>query len=347
MPDPTKKTVSASQMAALFDLSPYTTRWLLWHQMKGTDTKDETEEDERMLWGKLFEPTIFYQTLVRLDLEGSYNNKQLYKRSPNHRIGCTLDGEVSHPTLGTAVVQVKCTDWLIFKTDWKDGKVPPHIDVQVQTEMLVSEANKGYIACLVGGNDLHIIERDPDPELQDEIVARTNDFWASIDAGEEPDPLGTEAEIPEILKREFQPEREVNVSDSEEAYDALQGLKYYDPIRKEAKAGYEKAKRQIIALTMGEAGKVIGHGYGARIKRSSSPATVLDLPTDIKASLENLEERLDHPGDKEIVRAAIDWEHVTRRAGHRTSIDVWEVPTDDPPPWTTGFDFADDPALKA
>lgn len=50
MPDPNRQTVSASQAAALFGVSPYTTRMALYHWLKdGTPIDDD--EDERMTIG--------------------------------------------------------------------------------------------------------------------------------------------------------------------------------------------------------------------------------------------------------------------------------------------------------
>ncbi len=84
---------------------------------------------------------------------------------------------------------------MIFHKTWvseddEDGnseiEAPPHIEIQVQVQMLVSGLKKVYLCVLVGGNDLKIVEREANPEMQEIILARCAEFWKSIDENCQP-----------------------------------------------------------------------------------------------------------------------------------------------------------------
>jgi len=350
MPDPTLKTLSATQSAALFDVSPYTTRWLLWRVFSGLDTLEDLdeEENERMLWGNLHEPTVFYETLRRLNLEGRYNEDQDYVRHPSLPIGCTPDGEVWHPSKGKAVVQVKCTDWLIWKNDWTDELPPPQIVHQVQHEMLVMDAAWAVIPCLINGNELRLYEMYPDAEFQAEIVARTEQFFKDVKEGNEPDPLGVEMEVPALLKREYKPKEVVDLTGSEEAYNAIQALRHWEPLASSAKKGVDQAKAKLLALS-GGAGIIKAHGYGCEIKLNPTKESAIELPPELRSKLEEVETYLTRRGDShdmvldssdviEAVTETLEWRAVTRKAGFMKKYSTWEEEAEGTPSWIEPFD---------
>jgi predicted phage-related endonuclease len=342
MPDKELKTLSATQSAALFDVSPYTTRWLLWKVFSGLAELDEldAEENERMFWGTALEPVIFAETLRRLNLEGRYNANQDYLRHPTLPLGCTPDGEVWHPSKGKAVVQVKCTDWLVWKNDWTDDTPPPHIVSQVQHEMLAMEAEWAVIPCLINGNELRLYELYPDLEFQAEIISRAKQFFKDVEDGNEPDPLGVPIEQHELLKREYKPKAVADVTDSEEAFDAVQALRYHTPLVAAGEKAIKLAKAKLLALS-GGCEIVKAHSYGVAIKQSPTKESVVELPGDIKDRLQSVYTDYEAQFDDEeldAIGAAINWRKVTRKGGVMTKYDTWEETTDAAPAWVKGFD---------
>ena len=342
MPDPTLKTISATQSAALFDVSPYVTRWLLWRVFSGIDKPDalEVDENNRMRWGKLLEPIIFQETLRELDLEGEYNDRQLYHRHENLPIGCTPDGQVWHPSKGKAVVQVKCVDWMIWKDTWTEDTPPPQIVHQVQHEMLVMGAEWAVIPCLINGNELRLYEMYPDREFQAEIIFRATAFFKDVEEGNEPDPLGVSMEVPALLKREYKPKEVVDLTDSEEAYDAIQALRYYEPRVKEGNKGLKDAKAKLLALS-GGAGIIKAHGYGCEIKLHPTKESSVELPASLKLMLAAAGETLLEAGEGTLSENAIEaanWRKVTRKAGFTKAYKTWEEPTEEAPAWLEPFD---------
>lgn len=346
MPDPLMETLSATQSAALFDVSPYTTRWLLWRVFSGLDEMEslDAEENERMLWGNLHEPTVFKEAMRRLDLEGEYNEAQEYVRHPEHPIGCTPDGKVFHPSKGKAVVQVKCVDWMIWKDTWTEDLPPPQICHQVQHEMQVMDAQWAVIPTLINGNELRLYEMYPDAELQSEILKRANEFFIDVKEGNEPDPLGVPMEQPTLLKREYKPAETTDLTASEEAYDAIQALRHWTPLVSGGNKAIKNAKAKLIALS-GGAGRIKAHGYGCEIKQSETKETAIELPKELRSELRDLSayiEAEDIPGfdgtEADRVIEAANFRKVTRKAGVTTRFDTWEAPTEETPGWLQPFE---------
>jgi predicted phage-related endonuclease len=335
MPDPLLKTISATQSAALFDVSPYITRWLLWRVFSGIDEIEmlDADDNERMFWGTALEPIIFVETLRRLNLEGEYNTEQDYFRNEELRLGCTPDGRVWHPSKGVAIVQVKCVDWFIWKDQWVDDVPPPHIVHQVQHEMLAIGATWAVIPCLIGGNELRLYELEADEEYQAEILKRVGEFFASVESKEEPDPLGDPMEVPALLKREYKPKEVADLRENEEAFDAIQALNYWTPRMSAGKKAVDKAKAKLLALS-GGAGIIKAHGYGCEIKQSPTKEGVQELPPELREKLEVVAQ--EH-GSVAAAEAAT-WRKVTRKAGITRTYKTWEEATDGAPAWVTGFD---------
>jgi hypothetical protein len=200
MPDLTKKTISASQMAALFELSPYATRYQLYHWVV-SDIEIEQESNARLEWGLRHQQTIldWVSDELRIDVAG---NDEYYQNTVE-RIGCTGDGYAVDPQRGLGVVEAKCSDWMQWKDTWTSEKAPAHIELQVQTQMMVPHPELGApvwgaIACLVGGNDMRLYMREPDPAVQDRIREKVSEFWSDVADRNEP-PLGGLAVEQKIL----------------------------------------------------------------------------------------------------------------------------------------------------
>lgn len=203
MPDPTKQTVSASEAPALFNASPYVTRWMLWQRFaNGMDI--DTPGDARMTWGTKLEPLILDQAGEDMRLEVRPNREpngaQHYFR--NGWFGCHRDGEIICPDRGPGAIEAKCIfDYRTWMADWAGGKAPPrHVEIQLQTQMYVGAGNGapfgwGVIAAWVAGEQ-HYFERAPIPELWDRMHAEATAFMAEVKEGREPEPFGSPAELP-------------------------------------------------------------------------------------------------------------------------------------------------------
>ena len=98
MPDPTKKTISATESPALFNrVSPYVTLWMLWQKFaRGMDL--DSPADARMTWGKKLQPLIIDQAAEDLKFEVIPNADDSYHR--RGLLGCTRDATIICPDRG-------------------------------------------------------------------------------------------------------------------------------------------------------------------------------------------------------------------------------------------------------
>lgn len=189
--------VTASQVAALFGDHPFITRYQLWHEKAGT-LQAPTAETDAMRRGRLFEPVAVEMLREdRPDWDIEYSTAEMaYYRDPDLRLGATPDLIVTHPERGRGVVQIKTVSAADYATKWRDddgAEEPPFwIALQAEVERHVTGGSWAAVAPLVIGSrfdvTLPILEVPQVDGLIDRLGRAALAFWASIDAGQEPEP---------------------------------------------------------------------------------------------------------------------------------------------------------------
>jgi predicted phage-related endonuclease len=193
--------LTSSEVSALFGLNKYVSVFELWHAKK-SGVPIPFEEQEYTKWGNRLEKAI---------ADGVAEEKDLivlpfkeYVRIPSLRIGSSFDFQIVE-SVGTnaedtyiepvSLLEIKNVNQFIFKEEWVvDAETkeviesPPHIEIQIQHQMLVSGIYKAVIAALINGNKLILLERSADAEIQAAILEKAAAFWASVDANKEPAP---------------------------------------------------------------------------------------------------------------------------------------------------------------
>ncbi len=258
MPDVTRKTVSASQAAALFNRSPYLTRWMLYHWAKGQDI--DGPGDERMAIGTRLERVILEMAADELGIEVTPHKAQTYQAHDTEPVGCTIDATCWDPALGDGVVEAKSVDYLIWKDQWSEEMAPPHIEIQLQVQLMVREAAWGVIAALVGGNQLKIYRRWPNEHLQKEIVREARAFFEEVANNRCPPIQGMPREFA-VLDAMYPETDSVEVAAGDEMT-AAAVEEYRERKKQAAEAGVaaDRAKAQILE-TAGKAGVIEAPGY--------------------------------------------------------------------------------------
>ena len=182
--------VGASEVAALFDASPWLTHFELWHRKCGSIATPEfnavvdgTPENERVYFGVKLEPVIVEAACERwgyvpLDTPHQLDNGSGLGGHPDKLVTC--------PERGRGILEVKTADWLVAK---KWGDEPPlHYLLQSQSYQGLAKVTWGDVIVLVGGNQLVRFQYDFRPKIYSEIEARVAAFWRSIEAGKAPKP---------------------------------------------------------------------------------------------------------------------------------------------------------------
>lgn len=179
------KHVTSTEAAALFGLSPYGTRFELWHRKKG-NVASAFEENERTVWGKRLQDAIAYGVGQERGWKVAPMNEYAY--IPALRMGSSFDFQAYCETRGIGILEIKNVDYSVYKREWLDDEAPDHIEVQLQHQLEITGYAWGCIAALVGGNTLKIVERERDPDMGAAIRQEIESFWKSIDLGHEPSP---------------------------------------------------------------------------------------------------------------------------------------------------------------
>jgi hypothetical protein len=152
------------------------------------------------------EPLILEQAAEDLRLEVTSNRQpdgsQVYVR--RGLLGCTRDADIYDPQRGPGACEAKaCFDYRTLMQEWDGGKTPPrHIEIQLQCQLYVGNGVTPYtwgtIALWCGG-DMTYFHRKPMPDLWEMFENEARQFFADVEAGNEPEPFGSPIEVP-LLK---------------------------------------------------------------------------------------------------------------------------------------------------
>lgn len=182
--------LTSTSVAALFGLSPYITEFELFHRFR--DKTSGFEANERTRWGDRLEAAI--AAGVAEDNAWAVRPMKEYIRIPEARIGSSFDfaieGTAGFPASG--ILEIKNVDGLQFRDKWivdgSDIEAPPHIELQVQHQMLVSGRTFAYIAALIGGNHIALLKREPNEKVIRAIKLKVAEFFNRIDTNHPPSP---------------------------------------------------------------------------------------------------------------------------------------------------------------
>ena len=180
-----KPDITSTDTAALFGLSPYKTRFELYHKHASGIILDFKESD-RMRKGTKLEAGI---AELAAEQEGwtDLDPFKDYMRLPELRIGSSFDFIAMHKGK-RILVEIKLVDPFRYRDMWIDGQAPDHIEIQAAHEMMVADVDQIAIVAWTGGYDANVIYRDRDPEMEAGMIATIAQFWADVVARNEPAP---------------------------------------------------------------------------------------------------------------------------------------------------------------
>jgi putative phage-type endonuclease len=239
------KDLTSTEVPALFGLSPYITKFELFHN-KFNGVITEIQETERMGWGNRLERVIG-ETIIEEQLWTGEPMKD-YARDTDLRIGTSFDFFITTED-GPGILEIKNVDQFAFHRSWiSDGdntEAPPHIEIQLQHQMLVSGRKFGVIGALVGGNRLVLIKRQADEGIQNAIIEESKKFWQSITENQAPVPdFQRDAKFISSLYKHAEPGKIIDANEQIETL-ALAYKKTSDMIK-----GLEEEKEKQKAMLL-------------------------------------------------------------------------------------------------
>ncbi len=340
MPDPEFKTISSSQVPDLLQLSPWGSRYTLFHQFRQRAYEERTQT-VRMKIGKLFESLTLELTAEKLTLEVHPNRgpdgEPVYLRHASLPLGCTEDAAVFCPTRGHGTVEAKAVDAYEWKRNWTKAKAPQMYEAQLQAQMLVKGDTWGVIACLVynEGTDgvLRLYERRPHHDSQSRIAAAAVEFFADLESGNEPSPFGIPIEIDVVseLYPEADPKKIIEDPDN---FDIAEKARLY-AWTVEQKTGFERAEKsmrpQILGYMKDAAMAAVAGGVRIKVNKPQIAGQVVMLPAELRKKMKRcIDEYLwQHPDINyslfdEVLHEAIDWCHIAKRPSIQNRISIVE-----------------------
>lgn len=206
--------VGASEVAALFDLSPWTTRFELWHLKKG-NISDNFSGNVRTRYGQKLEAAIA-ECVEEETGWGIAETVGYYTHDSIKGMGCTPDRIIISQNGMPGCLEIKNVDRLQFSKDWTDDEPPLHIILQLQHQLACTKMTWGVVAALVGGNDLKLYTFDRHEKTIAKLEAAVTEFWISIEKNQEPAPFS--ANDFDTVKRLFNEvkEEEIDLSGDNE-----------------------------------------------------------------------------------------------------------------------------------
>ncbi len=258
--DERKNWIGGSEIAALFGLSPYMSKFDLWHRKKGTLPEPDLD-NERVRAGNHLEPAIadWFKTETGIAVRRVHR----YMEHPTvSQFGTSLDYET---VTGHLPVEIKNVDGLIFRDKWEaDGDIitdaPMHIILQLQAQMACAGKDRGYLVACVGGNKLYYMEVAANPGAIKRFESEVEQFWASIRENRAPEPDFTlDASSIAVLYRDAS-DAEIDMTGNNLLTSLVHDYKQAADEEKAAKA-LKAAKKAEILTIIGDAKKVKLDGF--------------------------------------------------------------------------------------
>ena len=176
-----RKGIGGSDVAAIFGVSPFTTKRDLYYDKLNIAPRGDAEENwVAMEVGHLLEPLVAKIFKQKLGCKTG-TLKKLMRHPKYPFMQANLDYMVRFPDGNHAILECKTTNYNA-SDKWFDGKeeiVPLYYALQGWHYMAVMDVNVVYFCCLYGNNEKEVIIRrlDRDMEIEAELIAVEEDFW--------------------------------------------------------------------------------------------------------------------------------------------------------------------------
>jgi putative phage-type endonuclease len=192
------ESITASKIAAIIGISPWSTPFSLYQEMAGEISSD-MQETERMKLGSYMEPVLhaycekeFGWKLVEVPEVG--------KEHPEHPFLWCLPDRLKLTYGPEYVVEFKNVDSM-FRREWDDEGPPEYYKSQVHFQSMIYNLPGVIVACF-GGNEIKYWEIERDQEIEGFLLFEALKFWKRLQDKQPPDTDG-HAATSEALKRLF------------------------------------------------------------------------------------------------------------------------------------------------
>lgn len=235
-----KSGIGGSESASVLGVNPYQTRREL--ALSKLGIIGEQPDNPAMERGRTMEPIISDLFTQRTGIELITSPVSL--RHPEHQHMLASFDRVT--TDGETVVEIKCPGLNVFGKSKREG-LPISWLIQLQHYMAFPGIKRGIFVVFNAEKwEMLHFDQSPDPELQNQIIDITGEFWESLQRGEIPEDTPPAIDMPTVS-----PSNVVRI-ETRDFEQAAYELRQAQEILKEAEALEQQAKDRIIGL-MGQA----------------------------------------------------------------------------------------------
>ena len=244
------KHIGASEVAALFDMSPFTTLWQLWMEKSGKLPPEDLSDNKSVQAGTFLESGIANWAAHRWDMKIE-KVVDYYTADDCPGMGASLDFQ----TDGGHPVEIK---WSAHGDGWEyEGDTitcaPDNYVLQVLHQMACTDAEYGWLIALIR-NEPRRMKVPRSVEIISKIKSHVAKFWDSVSCGAEP-PVDFDKDGEAVVRLlDFVPMSEVTLT-TEHAH-LFQTYLENAAIEKEAKAKKDAAKTELLTLSIEAMGKM-------------------------------------------------------------------------------------------
>jgi predicted phage-related endonuclease len=180
-----KRDVTASEVAALFGVHPYTTALSMWADKSDVPVKEPSGPQLEL--GHIMEPAI--AEALRRRHSWALRGSGLYVRAPELRIGATPDYLRADVEGKPEPVEMKFVQPHIYERDWSQG-APLAWVLQCLVQMYLLDAPRGHVVAMLDNRakDIFIHEVPRNDEAWARIVSHVKRFWENVDTRTMPSP---------------------------------------------------------------------------------------------------------------------------------------------------------------
>ena len=161
--------IGSSDIASLFGLSMYKSKFTLWHEKAGSFKKEVS--GNRVDAGNYLEDAIAKMVSDKLGIPFARCN-MFYQRG---LLGATPDYQSN-----VAALEIKNMDYMMFKQKCPNGIPSRQFIFQLQHQLHCMEYHKGILAIFIGGNDLRLFFYDYRPLIGELMEKKAAEFFKSI-----------------------------------------------------------------------------------------------------------------------------------------------------------------------
>jgi hypothetical protein len=254
-----RSVIGASEVAALFDASPWMSTFKL-SAIKGGLVRED-EENESMRAGRLFEPVAIEYIREERPWIVQHNtlpNLQYFVDAAN-RIGGTPDAFVKIPgRWGRGIIQIKWVDRTSFKKSWISDDVvspPLYVAIQASVECAITDSQYALVAAFVvdHGIHMHLLEIPLTPGLYAAAAARSLAFWEKVDRGETYAPdFDKDGDLIRRIYASSVTNKEIDLSGDNAIVELSESERMLSKVEKETKLARAAIKAQVL-FKMGDA----------------------------------------------------------------------------------------------